>query len=167
MDQTQTRRYVPRFEPLALRPRLHREGFLIHQEYRTPLSTNNLHRGNTNTIHLYRRGIQAKPNSTSPRGSKPTISTSTKEGATNKGFLQQVVYLNHKPLSFSHKTNDPIEQDRVIQLKWKSRCFWKSNNKEKLLEKSLVNDRNENPKQYPKNLVFFEFFPKPLKTKQK
>ena len=30
MDQTQTQRYVPRFEPLALRPRLHREGFLIH-----------------------------------------------------------------------------------------------------------------------------------------
>ena len=30
MDQTQTQRYVSRFEPLALRPRLHREGFLIH-----------------------------------------------------------------------------------------------------------------------------------------
>ena len=60
MDQTQTQRYVSMFEPLALRPRLHREGFLIHylvhrglppreppprricttREYRTPLSTN-------------------------------------------------------------------------------------------------------------------------------
>ena len=46
---------------------------------------------------------------------------------------------------------------------WKSRCFWKSNNKEKLLEKSLEDDRNVNPKQYPKNLVYFDF-PKPLKN---
>ena len=54
MDQTQTQRYVSRFEPLALRHHLHREGFLIHytptegtsteedliqhKEYRTPLS---------------------------------------------------------------------------------------------------------------------------------
>ena len=31
MDQTQRQRYVSRFEPLALHPRLHhREGFLIH-----------------------------------------------------------------------------------------------------------------------------------------
>ena len=30
VDQTQTQGYVPRFEPLALRSRLHREGFLIH-----------------------------------------------------------------------------------------------------------------------------------------
>ena len=51
------------------------------------------------------------------RGSIPTISTSTKEGAihhsnqplpkrdtTNQGgFLQQVVYLNHKPIPFSTK----------------------------------------------------------------
>ena len=39
----------------------------------------------------------------------------------------------------------------------KIKVFWKSNNKEKLLGKSLVNDGNENPKQYPKNLVFFDF----------
>ena len=58
MDQTQRPRYVSRFEPLALHPRLHREEFLIHylvhrglpprepsprriftiREYRTPLS---------------------------------------------------------------------------------------------------------------------------------
>ena len=52
------------------------------------------------------------------------------------------------------------------KLKWISRCFWKANNKEKQLGKSLVDDRNENPKQYPKNLVFFNF-PKHLKTKQR
>ena len=49
---------------------------------------------------------------------------------------------------------------------WKSRCFWKSHNKEKLLGKPLINDRNEDPKQYPKNLVFFEFF-KTLENKIK
>ena len=41
--------------------------------------------------------------------------------------------------------------------------FGKQKLKEKYLEKLLVKDRNENPKQYPKNLVFFDF-PKPLKN---
>ena len=91
MDQTQTQRYVPRFEPLTLRPRLHREGFLIHYtptegtsteedmynpEYRTPLSNTNLHRGLTTTIHLYRRGIRPVANNQTPphnRGSKHNL----------------------------------------------------------------------------------------------
>ena len=43
---------------------------------------------------------------------------------------------------------------------------WKSNNKEKLLEKLLENDRNEDLKQYPKNLVFSEYS-KTLENKTK
>ena len=46
------------------------------------------------------------------------------------------------------------------------KVFLETSNKEKLLGKSLVNDRNENPKQYPKNLVFFDFF-KTLENKTK
>ena len=104
VDQTQTQGYVSRFEPLALRPRLHREGFLIHyivhrglppreppprricttREYRTPLSTLQCHRGNTTTIHLYRRGIRPVANNQTPphkRGSKPN------EGFYNKWYI--------------------------------------------------------------------------------
>ena len=116
------------------------------------------------------RGIGPQPNKYNlnlyQRGSKTLLqSTSTKEGYNKSRRVQQVVYLNHKPNPFL-TNNDPIEQDRVIQLKWKSRCFWKSNNKEKLLGKPLVNDRKEDPKQYPKNLVFFEFS-KTLENKTK
>ena len=83
-DQTLTTRYVSRFEPLALHPRLHhREGFPIHylppreppprrifttREYRTPLSnTASQSRGrpvaNTTTNTSTEEGY--KPNSTS------------------------------------------------------------------------------------------------------
>ena len=52
MDQTQTQRYVSRFEPLALRPRLHhRVGFLIHY---TPIE------GTSTEEDLYNKGV---PNS--------------------------------------------------------------------------------------------------------
>ena len=73
------------------------------------LNQYNLHQGNTTTIHLYRRGIQTNTKSTSPRGSKPTISTSTKEGATNKRFLQLGGIFQPQTLSFFSQTNDPIE----------------------------------------------------------
>ena len=90
------------------------------------LNQYNLYRGNTTTIHLYRRGIQTNTNSTSPRGSKPTPqplpkrehttnSTSTKEGAnhhsnqplpkrdtTRKGGYNKVVSTTTNN-SFSHK----------------------------------------------------------------
>ena len=39
----------------------------------------------------------------------------------------------------------------------KIKVFWESNNKEKSLEKHLQYDRNEDLKQYPKNLFFFDF----------
>ena len=107
VDQTQTQGYVPRFEPLALRPRLHhRVGFLIHylvhrglpprrifttREYRTPLSnTASQTRGRPvakQPQHLYRRGLQP-PSSTSHKREQTTISTSTKEGA-NTNPIQQ------------------------------------------------------------------------------
>ena len=45
-----------------------------------------------------------------------------------------------------------------------NKVFWKSNNKEKLLGKLLENDRDEDLKQYPKILFFFDFF-KTLETK--
>jgi len=133
-------RYVSRFEPLALHPRLHRrEGFLTHYlplreppprricyntgstelltQYKTPPHTRGVVKTTTNTstevgynhqlhlslegantnLHLYQRGSKHQP--------KSTTSTSTKEGAIQeiKG-LQQVVYFNHKALSFFHKT---------------------------------------------------------------
>jgi len=48
----------------------------------------------------------------------------------------------------------------------KIKVFWKSNNKEKSLGKYLQYVRNEDLKQYPKNLFFFEFS-KPLKNNLK
>jgi len=44
--------------------------------------------------------------------------------------------------------------------------FWKSNNKEKHLGKHLQYDRNEDLKQYPKILFFFDFS-KTLENKNK
>ena len=44
VDQTQTPRYVLRFEHPALRPRLHTEGFSLYHPYRTS-HTGNLHWG--------------------------------------------------------------------------------------------------------------------------
>ena len=105
------------------------------KEYRTPLSTLQCHRGNTTTIHLYRRGIRPvankqpihltlegyKPTPTPPhqegvnhnlhlyqRGSKPiTRSNATKEGYNkNKGVYNLVVSFNYKQSLF-HKQNDP------------------------------------------------------------
>ena len=37
------------------------------------------------------------------------------------------------------------------------KVFWESNNKKKSLGKHLQYDRNEDLKQYPKNLFFFNF----------
>ena len=94
MDQTLTTRYVSRFEPLALHPRLHhREGFPIHYlPPREPLPKRICYNNgvpnsslNTNTtshkrgrplakqqpIHLTLEGYKPTTNSTSPRGSKP------------------------------------------------------------------------------------------------
>ena len=117
MDQTQTQRYVSRFEPLALHPRLHhREGFPIHY-----LPRGNLHRGgfvttqgvpnsslNTNTTsHKRGRPVAKQPQSPLPkrdtnqtppltRGSKPTIlnlyqrrgNPTMKRVFTTSGFFQ-------------------------------------------------------------------------------
>ena len=106
MDQTQTTRCVSRFEPLALRPRLHREGFLIHylvhrgllpreppprricttREYRTPLSnTTSQPRGRPvakQPQHLYRRGLQT-PTPPLTRGSKQQSQPLPKREQTN------------------------------------------------------------------------------------
>ena len=75
-----------------------------------------LHRGITNTIHLYRRGIQTNTNSTSPRGSKPTPQPLPKREHPTiqiniyQGGIQQMKkgttlggFYNHKQFSFSHK----------------------------------------------------------------
>ena len=45
----------------------------------------------------------------------------------------------------------------MIAQVWNQGGFGKTTNKEKLLGKSLVDDRNDKLKQYPKNLVFFDF----------
>ena len=129
----------PRFEPLALRPRLHREGFLIHylvhrglppreppprriREYRTPLSTNNLHRGKYNH-HLNKRGrpLAKQPQSTSPRGIQNQSPTPPHQegvnnnlnlnlyqrGSTHKERVYNlVVSFNHKQFLFP-QNKDP------------------------------------------------------------
>ena len=128
MDQTLTTRYVSRFEPLALHPRLHhRVEFPIHylppmeplpkrifttREYRTPLS---------NTASQPRgRPIAKQPQTPLPkrvtsqtppltRGSKPQPkSTSTKEGYHKAKGLQQGGLSQPHTTSFFHKTSDPI-----------------------------------------------------------
>ena len=85
------------------------------------LNQYNLHRGNTNTIHLYRRGIQIQTNSTSPRGSKsqpqplpkrehPTIQINLyQRGISQSKGLQLGGYKKTTNYLFSHKTKDPIE----------------------------------------------------------
>ena len=111
MDQTQRQRCVSSFEPLALRPRLHREGFPIHylvhrglppreppprrictiREYRTPLSnTTSQPRGRPvakqQPIHLTLEGYKPTPPLT--RGSKPQPQPLPKrEQTTSKGFF--------------------------------------------------------------------------------
>jgi len=106
MDQTQTQRYVSRFEPLALHPRLHhRVGFPIH--YLPPRepsprricyntrSTELLSQTNTSShkrgrplakqqpIHLTLEGYKPTTNSTSPRGSKHQSPPLPKREQTN------------------------------------------------------------------------------------
>ena len=109
-------RYVSRFEPLALHPRLHhRVGFPIH--YRsTELLSQSLqsHRGYTTTIHLYRRGIRPVANTTNiitstEEGSKNSIplrSTSTKEGynKSKEGLQLRGLTSNTSLFSLFHKT---------------------------------------------------------------
>ena len=63
---------------------------------------------------------------------------------------------------FFHKTKILIRIEDIAQV-WNQGGFGKTTNKEKLLGKSLVDDRNDKLKQYPKNLVFFDF-PRPLKN---
>ena len=138
MDQTQTQRYVPRFEPLDLRSRLHREGFPIHQEYRTPLSTLQCHGGNTNTIHLTKRdrplAKQLQITSTE-EGYKPTPTPPHQEGVNQqsqslpmreqtttqinlyqrgiqqlKGFTTKWYISTTNQFPFFTKTSDPIER---------------------------------------------------------
>ena len=120
------------------------------------LNQYNLHRGNTITtshkrgrplskqpqIHLTKR--DTNPNSISHQREHTTISTFTKEGAnhnpnqplpkrdtTSKGFTNQWF---PQPQTIFPQINDPIEQDRVIQLKWKT-SIWKSKAQGKLLGK--------------------------------
>ena len=122
MDQTQTQRYVSRFEPLALRPRLHREGFLIHylvhrglppreppqrrifttREYRTPLS---------NTASQPRgRPVAKQPQIPLPKSVTNTKLHLTQEGANTNLHLYQ---RGSKP---QPKSTSPrgIQQERVF-----------------------------------------------------
>ena len=71
VDQTQTQRYVSRFEHPALRPHLHTEGFslYVHTGPSTkvpPLKNYNsalrVHNSSLKHNHLYTRGIGTKPN---------------------------------------------------------------------------------------------------------
>ena len=124
MDQTQTQRYVLRFEPLALHPRLHhRVGFPIH--YLPPreplpkricyntrstklLSQYNLHRGQLQptTTPLPKRLI-TNLNHLTLEGYQPiTRSTSTKEGYNKyKGVqLRGLATSNNSLFSLFHKT---------------------------------------------------------------
>ena len=85
MDQTQTQGYVSRFEPLALRPRLHREGFLIH--YTPTEGTSNeedlYNTGSTELLSQYNQtSTEVNINTISTRGVGPqtTTITSTEEG---------------------------------------------------------------------------------------
>ena len=77
MDQTQTQGYVSRFEPLALRPRLHREGFPIHYTPTEGISTEeDLLQHKEYRTHLSNTASQ-------PRGrpvANTTTNTSTEEG---------------------------------------------------------------------------------------
>ena len=93
MDQTQTQRNVSRFDPLPLRPRLHREGFPIHylvhrglppreplprriytiREYRTPLS-------NTASQPRGRPVAKQQPIHLTLEGYKPTPTPPHQEG---------------------------------------------------------------------------------------
>ena len=111
------------------------EDLLQHQEYQTPLSTLQSHRGYTTTIHLYRRGIRPVANTntiTSTEEVYNQISTSHQREQTNNPITQpqplpkreqprnqgftKVVSFNHKPLSFFffHKNKILIDQDSMI-----------------------------------------------------
>ena len=121
MDQSQRHKYVSRFEPLALHPRLHhREGFLIH--YLPPRepptrrfsynsrSTNLLSqtttsqpRGqpttNTSTEEVYNH----TPNSTSPRGSK---------------YKLHLYQRGNKPITRSTSTKEGYNKNKGVYNKW-------------------------------------------------
>ena len=123
MDQTQTQRYVSRFEPLALRPRLHREGFPIHylvhqglpprricttREYRTPLSnTTSQPRGRPvakqQSIHLTLEGY------------KPTPTPSHQEGVNHNLNLYQ---RGSKPITRSTSTKEGYNKSKGVYNKW-------------------------------------------------
>ena len=114
LDQTQTQGYVSRFEPLALHPRLHhREGFPIHYRSTKLLSQPyNLQWGNTTTTLPLPKRDKARSQQTQsplPKRDPNTTSINLYQRGIHKykEGLQQVVYLNHKPLSFFHKQYDP------------------------------------------------------------
>ena len=122
MDQTQTQIYVSRFEPLALRPRLHREGFLIHylvhrglppreppprrifitREYRTPLS---------NTASQPRGRPVAKQQPTPLPKRVTTNLHLTIEGANHNLNLYQ---RGSKPITRSTSTKEGYNKARVF-----------------------------------------------------
>ena len=164
MDQTQTQRYVPRFKPLALRPRLHREGFPIHQG--VPNSSLNL----TNATRQYKHNPPRKEGqalsqtttiTSTEEGYKPTLTPPHQEGVNQQSqplpkreqittpinLYQRGIQQNKEGTtsgvsqpqtkSFSHKINDPIEQDRVIQLKCGKPRVWKLKTQRKTLGKTL------------------------------
>jgi len=83
MDQSQRHKYVSRFEPLALHPRLHyREGFLIHYlPPREPPTRRICY--NTKSTKLL-----SQTTTSQPRG-KPTTNTSTEEVYNHQLHLTQ------------------------------------------------------------------------------
>ena len=124
MDQTQTTRYVSRFEPLALRPRLHRKGFLIHylvhrglpprerpprricttREYRTPFS---------NTASQPRgRPVAKQPNT--PLSKRVTTKLQlhlSLEGVNNNLHLYQ---RGSKPITRSTSTKEGYNKSKGV-----------------------------------------------------
>ena len=100
--------------------------FQSTKEYRTPLSTLQCHRGNTNSIHLTMRdrplakqpqitsteeGYKPIPTPPLTRGSKPQSQPLPKREQPTKGFYNKW-YISTTNNLFSHKQMILIEQDR-------------------------------------------------------
>ena len=113
MDQTQKPRYVSRFEPLALHPRLHhRVGFPIHYlPPREPLPKRICY--NSRSTKLLSQTTTSQPRGR-PVANTTTI-TSTEEGYNhqapphNRGSKQQ-----SPPLPKREQTNNPITQPQPL-----------------------------------------------------
>ena len=111
MDQTQSPRYVSRFEHLALHPRLHREGFLIHYlPPREPPTRRICYKTRSTKLlsqtQPHNRGVGPQPNnnqSTSHfEGYKPTPTPPHQEGVNHNLNLYQ---RGRKPTTQSTSTS--------------------------------------------------------------